>query len=262
MVADRASVLLAVVVGRALAWSHHRRAPRLAHRSTAPRDRSTTPRRPTTLAAQWPPAEAPPTPVCRFGEKSYWEEMYRGDGELDADEYSWFCGWRELEPFFAELVGPPSKRPRVLVPGCGNDRGNVDLFDAGYEDLSLFDYSGEAVARASALFGRRCVEIVEADFRELPFDDGAFDVVLDKGTLDVLYITSEAALRGAVAELRRVCKPGATVVSLSRVCPPELLLGEFGAGWTPLRDGSLYFTDEGHATIDLASDLFAWRRDE
>ena len=93
-------------------------------------------------------------------------------------------------------------------------------------------------------------------------DDGAFDVVLDKGTLDVLYITSEAALRGAVAELRRVCKPGATVVSLSRVCPPELLLGEFGAGWTPLRDGSLYFTDEGHATIDLASDLFAWRRDE
>ncbi|KAH8050330.1 methyltransferase [Aureococcus anophagefferens] len=138
--------------------------------------------------------------------------MYRGDGELDGDEYSWFCGWRELEPFFAELAGPP--------------------------DLSLFDYSGEAVARASELFGRRCVEIVEADFRSLPFDDGAFDVVLDKGTLDVLYITSEAALRGAVAELGRVCRPGATVVSLSRVCPPELLLGEFGAGWTPLRDGS------------------------
>ncbi|KAH8066360.1 methyltransferase [Aureococcus anophagefferens] len=239
--------LSALIIGRAVAWSHHRRAPRFAHRST--------------LAAQWPPAEAPPTPVCRFGERSYWEEMYRGDGELDGDEYSWFCGWRELEPFFAELAGPPSNDD-VLVPGCGNDRGNVDLFDAGYEDLSLFDYSGEAVARASALFGRRCVEIVEADFRSLPFDDGAFDVVLDKGTLDVLYITSEAALRGAVAELGRVCRPGATVVSLSRVCPPELLLGEFGAGWTPLRDGSLYFTDEGHATIDLASDLFAWRRDD
>ncbi|KAH8069328.1 methyltransferase [Aureococcus anophagefferens] len=208
--------LSALIIGRAVAWSHHRRAPRFAHRST--------------LAAQWPPAEAPPTPVCRFGERSYWEEMYRGDGELDGDEYSWFCGWRELEPFFAELAGPPSKRRRVLVPGCGNDRGNVDLFDAGYEDLSLFDYSGEAVARASALFGRRCVEI-EADF-------------------------------GACPSTTAPSTPGATVVSLSRVCPPELVLGEFGAGWTPLRDGSLYFTDEGHATIDLASDLFAWRRDD
>ena len=52
-----------------------------------------------------------------------------GKGELPADEYSWYCGWQDLEVFWEELV--PSRTARVLVPGVGNDATVADMFDAG-----------------------------------------------------------------------------------------------------------------------------------
>ena len=211
--------------------------------------------------AQWPPVEAAPQPMNPFGDPSYWERMYEGRGDLAGEAYSWFCGFRDLEPFLRELAPAGG---RVLVPGCGNDPSNVDLYDAGgYEALSLFDYSPEGVKRAEALFGDRPVDVRVADCRALPYADAAFDVVLDKGTLDVLYLTSRDDLARAATELARVAGPKAVVVSLSRVCPPELLLAAFpDDAWATLRDGSLAFSQDGHATTNLAADLYAWKRRE
>ena len=93
---------------------------------------------------------------CKYGSKAYWDGMYSGTGTaaadgLPSDSYSWYCGWREVEPFFRELV--PDESVRLLVPGVGNDAAIVDMYDAGYATMTAFDYSA-AVARA----GRRLLQ--------------------------------------------------------------------------------------------------------
>ena len=82
---------------------------------------------------------------CKFGKKAYWDAMYSGHGDLPADEFSWYCGWSELAPFWKELV--PDTSSRILVPGVGNDAAVANLWDAGYQALTAFDYSADAVAR-------------------------------------------------------------------------------------------------------------------
>jgi len=95
-----------------------------------------------------------------YGTKEYWDDMYRGEGEvsklvpcplllwmcercmqfltihltkcsiqLPAEQFSWYCGWVDLAKRWEEFV--PSRSANVLVPGIGNDGCIVDLFDAG-----------------------------------------------------------------------------------------------------------------------------------
>ena len=55
-------------------------------------------------------------------------------------------------------------------------------------------------------------ELVAADVREMPFDDGAFDVIVDFGTL--LHIARPQA---ASAEIARVLAPGGAFVHETKV---------------------------------------------
>ena len=47
-----------------------------------------------------------------FGRKSTWEAAY-----AEQAEFSWYCAWADLEPFWAELC---PKSHRVLLPGVGS----------------------------------------------------------------------------------------------------------------------------------------------
>jgi SAM-dependent methyltransferase len=62
-----------------------------------------------------------------------------------------------------------------------------------------------------------------ADTRALPFEDGAFDVVLSNSTLD--HFESLTDVRAALAELRRVLEPGGRLVlTLDNGANPLVLL--------------------------------------
>ena len=148
----------------------------------------------------------------------------------------------------------------MRCPG-GNDPTLVDIYDSGWRDLTLFDYCGDAVERTKALFGDRAVRALQADARDLPLETDAFDAILDKGTLDVLFMTDRRTFDDSISELSRVAKPGAVLVSLSRVVPTEDMLDAFDErDWERLRDGDRYFTAAGECTSDLAADLYAWER--
>jgi ubiquinone/menaquinone biosynthesis C-methylase UbiE len=69
---------------------------------------------------------------------------------------------------------------------------------------------GEAHVRVRQV-GVRC-ELVAGDVRAMPFDDGAFDVVIDFGTL--FHIArSDAGLR----EIARVLRPGGLLVHETKI---------------------------------------------
>ena len=122
---------------------------------------------------------------CKFGTKEYWDTMYNGNNDdpsssesntnddgLSAEEYSWYCNYRELQPFWDMLVGTTTnnnddddddyddddttrtkEQVQVLIAGIGNDITPIQMYDDGWTNMIAFDYSESGVHRARELFG-------------------------------------------------------------------------------------------------------------
>lgn len=95
---------------------------------------------------------------------------------------------------------------RILEVGCG--AGN-NLWFAAREGFSVAGIEGSpsAVAFARRRFDEEGLraDLRVGDFTALPFDDDAFDLVIDRGSLTCC---GREARRRAVAEVRRVLVPG------------------------------------------------------
>lgn len=198
----------------------------------------------------------------QFGTKDYWDEMYQGFGDFSKDEYEWYFGWSEIKPYFQEHVPVPDAddaTTKILIPGMGNDPLLLDLVGAGYRDITAFDYSEGAVGRQTELLSydsnaEDAVTLLCRDARAL--DDewtNAFDVILEKGCLDALYLSDETDgnVARAADELHRVLKPSGIFMSVSGVVPAELRRELFCTEkYEWLRDG----------TDDLKAGCFVWRK--
>ena len=198
-----------------------------------------------------------------YGRREHWESAYAA---ADGERFSWYTGWNDLEPFVAELVG---KSEKVLLPGIGNDAAMVDMYDSGWRHLTAFDYAPSGVARAAALFGSsRPIELSVADVRDLPYSDATFDAVLEKGTLDAVFLSGGSVevqrkrnLQRAVDELHRVVRPGGVVFSVCAAAAAHLPAAfASSTSWRVLRDGSVHVTDDGVASINVDATMLAWER--
>lgn len=189
------------------------------------------------------------------------------DDGLSADEYSWYCNYRELQPFWDMLVGSTTtnttttddddatitkEQIQVLIAGIGNDITPIQMYDDGWTNMIAFDYSESGVFRARELFGpNRLVQndnvhatnnnnhdtqstnggggarLLLADCRELPIPTSTIDATLDKGTLDAIYITGKQVFVDSVKELTRVTAVDGMIVCVSAVIPQEELLDAF-----------------------------------
>lgn len=129
------------------------------------------------------------------------KDFYPAYFELEGRHW-WFLGRRKLFLRLLEQRFPEDRRPiRVLDFGTGTGAFLDDLDRFG--PVSAVDGDPSAVSFCHAR-GRTEVRHAPPGAR-LPFEDGAFDLVT---TLDVIeHIESDVA---ALAELRRVIRPGAT----------------------------------------------------
>ena len=74
----------------------------------------------------------------------------------------------------------------ILVLGCGTSRLSEALAEDGFPHITSVDISPTVIAKKRAK-DTAGLSWVVGDMLALPFGDAAFDVVLDKGTLDVLF---------------------------------------------------------------------------
>jgi SAM-dependent methyltransferase len=119
-------------------------------------------------------------------------------------QHFWWKGLRGFaRPLVADaLAGLPD--PRILDCGCGTGANLVMLGEFGH--ASGFDLTFRGLELAHEYGQRR---VTQASITEMPFGDEAFDLVT---AFDVLYSLTEEQETAGLAEIRRVLKPGGTLI--------------------------------------------------
>jgi SAM-dependent methyltransferase len=124
----------------------------------------------------------------------------------------------------------------ILDGPCGFGRHSIPLAEAGYRVTGI-DRSPTQIAEAKKRAGEReWPRFLEADYRELPFEDASFDAVLN--LFSSLGYRGEEETRAAFAEFKRVLRPGRALVF--ETMHRDRLMSVFRErDWEELPDGGL-----------------------
>jgi len=120
----------------------------------------------------------------QYGTREFWDRRYSNEPE-DAS-FDWFKSYEDVAHIMRDLI--PDKSSRLLMLGCGNSKLSEEMWDDGYKNIVNTDYSAVVInqmrRRHESL--RPEMQWHEMDVRDLGFEDGSFDVVIDKGTMDAM----------------------------------------------------------------------------
>ncbi|KAI0035330.1 S-adenosyl-L-methionine-dependent methyltransferase [Vararia minispora EC-137] len=119
-----------------------------------------------------------------YGTREYWDKRYEQEPE-DAT-FDWFKKYADVAHLIHDAI--PEKSAKILMLGCGNSTLSEDMYDNGYKNIVNIDYSPVVISQMSSRHrGRRPeMECKFMDIRDLQFEDGSFDVAVDKGTMDAM----------------------------------------------------------------------------
>ncbi|HET7171050.1 MAG TPA: class I SAM-dependent methyltransferase [Gaiellales bacterium] len=145
--------------------------------------------------------------------------------------------WRFHRDLFFELLPPPGRR--TLDLGCGEGRVARDLIAAGHSVAGVDAAPAMVEAARNADPG---FDVHLADAAALPFDDGAFDLVVA-----FMSLQDVDDMEGAVRESARVLEPGGRLCLA--IVHPINSAGRFdgGAGDSPFVIDASYLERSYHA---------------
>ena len=179
-------------------------------------------------------------------ERDHWDTLFddlylRTYARVDRGETD------EQEALGAAALAGVEPGADVLDAPCGYGRHSIVLARAGYRVVGV-DRSPVLLdeARRRADDGE-WPQWVQADHRELPFEDASFDAALN--LFSALGYRGEDGDRRTLGELRRVLRPGASLV-VETMHRDRLMHIYQQRGWTPLPDGDLLLEER---TFDYAA---------
>jgi len=109
---------------------------------------------------------------------------------------------------YQKLIGPLQGK-RILDVGCGTGRGVADFVDVAALTVGVDASQDMLGIAARKIEGRPRVGLVRSYAQTLPFPTGYFDVVT---SLNFLHLFSLDSQRSMIAEMKRVVRPGGTIV--------------------------------------------------
>ncbi|KMT00506.1 hypothetical protein BVRB_9g218050 [Beta vulgaris subsp. vulgaris] len=161
-----------------------------------------------------------PSSVITYLDPHYWNDRFGRE-----EHYEWLKDYSHFRHLISDHIHPNSS---VLEVGCGNSQLSDEMYKDGIKNVTCTDLSPIAVdnVQKRLLFkGYKEIKAMVADMLNLPFTDDTFDVVIEKGTMDVLFVDSgdpwnpkaETVSRAlAMLEgIHRVLKPDGIFISIS-----------------------------------------------
>ncbi|KAG0572732.1 hypothetical protein KC19_VG120800 [Ceratodon purpureus] len=160
----------------------------------------------------------PPANKLLYLRPSYWDERFE-----EEQHYEWFKDYSHFRHLVLKHIKPTDK---VLEVGAGSSRLSEDMYRDDIQHITCTDLSKVAVERMRERFvGLPGMVAAEADMLNLPFDNESFDVVIEKGAMDVFFVDSgdpwnpqpEAAnrVRAMLAEAHRVLTPTGVFITIA-----------------------------------------------
>lgn len=117
---------------------------------------------------------------------AYWNTRFEGE-----QQYDWFKGFNEFKHL---CIGHLRCTDSICILGCGNSTLTQDLYNSGYHNLTSVDLSDVVIDRMrekAAAASQDAIIWQVADMLDLPYSDSTFDVVIEKGTMDVLFVDND-----------------------------------------------------------------------
>ena len=125
-----------------------------------------------------------------YATERYWEARYTTASAADVgvERNEWFVDWSLVQPCFARFLPDPPCTLKVLDVGCGLSALPFAISSAQYGHVTGVDVSASAIRGMSEKYaGNDRLSFLQMDAREMSFFvDGAFDVTVDKGTVDAM----------------------------------------------------------------------------
>ncbi|KAL6963907.1 hypothetical protein U1Q18_034914 [Sarracenia purpurea var. burkii] len=150
----------------------------------------------------------------------YWDQRFALE-----EHYEWMKDYSRFRHLIQQHVKPSSS---VLELGCGNSQLCEEMYKDGITEITCIDLSAVAVEKMQKRVlsrGYKEIKVLEADVLDLPFDNEYFDVIIEKGTMDVFFVDSgdpwnprPANVNKVMTMLQgvhRVLKPDGIFISIS-----------------------------------------------
>ena len=134
-----------------------------------------------------------------YGDPKYWDKRYT---EQDGVIYDWLEKYEALKPIFKDVA---NKDTKILVIGCGNSELSENMYDDGLTNITNIDISSIAIEQMTKRSMARPHMVYKAmDACKMDaFADGAFNLVVDKSTMDSLLCSEKSYI--SVAYMMKVC---------------------------------------------------------
>jgi ubiquinone/menaquinone biosynthesis C-methylase UbiE len=140
--------------------------------------------------------------------KEHWERVY---ATKSPDEVSWFQEHAALSLKLIREAAVPTTAAFIDVGGGASTLVD-DLLADGFDNITVLDLSGAALAAAKVRIGARSerVKWIEANILETQLPKHAFDVWHDRAVFH--FLTSAKDRRAYVQAVLRAVKPGGIVI--------------------------------------------------
>lgn len=157
-----------------------------------------------------------------YCKQDYWNSRY-----VSEESYDWFAPYSRFKHLVCRDIQTSDS---ILMLGCGNSTLSEEMYHDGFRCITNIDFSPVVIDKM-AIKHKKCSEMkwLVMDILDMKFPNEAFDVILEKGTIDALMVhekdpwnVSEETIKKIdkiLEQVSNILKPGGKFISITFAQP-------------------------------------------